>query len=364
MELVDCNALNDLKEYQKSFENNNKNFDILLSIKSENLIIKIRQVNSFPLNNYESVFSKNDLNELSKYFRMFDDINDLFPDLIYKLENNEFKIIEKRNSLQLYIYINITNISNASLPIKKVNVSLSSTVETLCKMMNKILEENNELKNYKIKKEKQFNELKNEVLILKKDKEERDKKEKEENEKLEKEEKIINGNFSDSSILKANKEKIMVINWIKPNAKVKFELLYKSSRDGDQISTFYQKVAGKSLTLVVIESTIGYKFGGFTSIEWKNYNNYAQDNSAFIFSINYNRKYEIRNDKIGNAIYGNSNCFAFGGGHDINIVDQCTSNNNNQTMGSHTFKASNFELNGGVRNFCVKECEVYQVIYQ
>ena len=47
-------------------------------------------------------------------------------------------------------------------------------------------------------------------------------------------------------------EEIMISNWIKPNSKIKFTLLYQISRDGDNISTFYNKVKNKSPTLIII----------------------------------------------------------------------------------------------------------------
>ena len=38
---------------------------------------------------------------------------------------------------------------------------------------------------------------------------------------------------------------MMISNWTKPNSKIKFNLLYQISRDGDNISTFYNKVNNK-----------------------------------------------------------------------------------------------------------------------
>ena len=111
--------------------------------------------------------------------------------------------------------------------------------------------------------QKEIEELKDEIVNLKKDikelkqtKQEEVKKEKEKN------------NIIDSDILNNKEDKIMVCNWIKQNTKFKFNLLYKVSRDGDRISTFSEKVKGKKPTLILIKSKAGYKFGGYTTVEW------------------------------------------------------------------------------------------------
>jgi hypothetical protein len=338
------------REFKVKYEEDNKIYNIVLSNKKDDkLIVKIFQINSFPLESYENEFSKEDLDKITTYFRMFENIDDLFPELIDKIEKKEYKIIVKDDLLLLHFCINIRNVQNPMLPIKKLNISLPSTVDSLCEVVNKILEDNAKLK-------KEINELRSEVLILKEEKEKRDKKEKEKEE-------IINKNFKDSSIITNYEDKCMILNWIRPNVSIKLELLYKVSRDGDRTSIFFQKVSGKTPTLLIVKTTGGYKFGGFTSREWIMNNNYYSDNSAFIFSINNRKKYEIKSGNSSNAIYGCSGYIAFGGGHDFIIYDDCTRKNNPSNFG-HTYNnASNNELMGGSNSFTVKEFEVYHVIF-
>ena len=90
--------------------------------------------------------------------------------------------------------------------------------------------------------------------------------------------------FKESKILNNKDEEIMISNWIKPNSKIKFNLLYQISRDGDNISTFYNKVKNKSPTLILIKSKSGYKFGGYTTNTWEsNCDDYKKDELAFLF---------------------------------------------------------------------------------
>ena len=157
-------------------------------------------------------------------------------------------------------------------------------------------------------------------------------------------------------------EEIMISNWIKPNSKIKFNLLYQISRDGDNISTFYNKVKNKSPTLILIKSKSGYKFGGYTTNTWEsNSDDYKKDKSAFLFSLNKKKKYNIKNDCIQKAIYGSSSYFAFGGGSDLYICDKCTSNNSSYCNPSSYNTTEEYELNGGQQNFYVDELEVYNV---
>ena len=69
---------------------------------------------------------------------------------------------------------------------------------------------------------------------------------------------------------------------------MKFNLLYKVSRDGDRISTFTEKVSKKCPTLILIKTTDNYKFGGYTSQQWNMTGSYTyvKDELAFIFSLN------------------------------------------------------------------------------
>ena len=61
----------------------------------------------------------------------------------------------------------------------------------------------------------------------------------------------------------------MVANWIKPNSKIKFNLLYQVSRDGDITSSFHYEVKDKAPTFTLVKTKSGYKYGAYTSIIWE-----------------------------------------------------------------------------------------------
>ena len=46
----------------------------------------------------------------------------------------------------------------------------------------------------------------------------------------------------------------MISNWLNLESKITYKLLYRASRDEDKISTFTEKVSGKSPTLIIIQT--------------------------------------------------------------------------------------------------------------
>ena len=199
---------------------------------------------------------------------------------------DEFKI--KMNKYIEELYNNIIKTVNENIKLNEGN-------------LNKIIEEN-----FPSKNKEQLFKLKNELLYLYNNKDKKENEIKRENmlndykiyEKY-----LTNGinnlenyiiklktnpfyDFKFSKILDNIDEKIMISNWIKPNSKIKFNLLYQISRDGDRISTFYNKVKNKYPTLILIKSKSGYKFGGYTTNTWESNSGYKKDELAFLFSLN------------------------------------------------------------------------------
>ena len=359
-----------INNFSINIENEGKQYEIILSQKSNNLLIISKELNSFPSKIYEEEFSKDNFNKLSKFFILFDDISDIFTELKKKIEEKKFKIKINENNFIILLKVDITNINELSLELKRKEEDIKSMVVGLCKTIKKQeetikkLEEesNNKIKKLEEefnKKIKQFEDKSNNKIKQFEDKS---------NNKIKQIEiKDINNLlkiFKGSRVLSNNNEEIMISNWIKPNSKIKVNLLYQISRDGDNISTFYNKVNNKSPTLIIVKSKSGYKFGGYTTNTWESNNNWKKDELAFLFSLNKTKKYNIKNDKIQDAIYGSSNRFAFGDGHDLRISDKCTSNNESYCNPSSYNTTEQYELNGGQNQFYVDELEVYNVEFE
>ena len=159
-----------------------------------------------------------------------------------------------------------------------------------------------------------------------------------------------------------NKDEIdLFMNWFdkKPT---KIKLLLDSKIDGDSTQTFYNKCSNKFPTVVFVKTTQGRRFGGYCSIGWENANGgWKKDINNFIFSLDKKKKYKIKKPEFG--IYTRSDCFAFGGGCDFVIYNNCTSNNSSYNFNGETYETTEaYELNGEYY-FTVSSYEVYQIEY-
>jgi len=156
-------------------------------------------------------------------------------------------------------------------------------------------------------------------------------------------------------------------NWINLNNNKTIKLLYKASRDGDSYQDFYRLCEGKGPTITIALTTKGYKFGGFTSLSWKNpnlgekTNKYYEDKSAFIFSLNKKRKYYPKIGDNQHVSMWSDRGPSFGGGNDMTLHNNCLHNNNSYNNCPITFQTEKYELNGGEQYFTVKDYEVYSI---
>ena len=101
----------------------------------------------------------------------------------------------------------------------------------------------------------------------------------------------------------------------------KFNLLYRGSRDGYNSKAFHTLCDGKSKTLILIKSWEHEKvFGGWVSVEWQDCGAYLEDPEAFIFSVSYKQKFQIKTPDF--AIFlGQEYLLCFGS--DIMITNNC-----------------------------------------
>ena len=337
--------------YTCNLQHNNKNYKLDINQKETNIIISCTELNSLPLNIFKSEYTNNSLYKLSKFFLLFENTTDSFPEIISKIKKNEIKIYIDDNQFKLTVMLNIINCQDFSFNLYKKELNLDITVENLCEEMNILKSENKKLKeeNEDFKKrinilEKEMKEIKEKLLPLKEEKV--------------KEESF----FPESKILKNNEDKQLIFNWIKPNAKIKLTLLFQASQDGDKISTFYSKVGNICPTIILIKTKAGFKCGGYTTNTWKNINNYKKDELAFLFSIDKKKKYPVIKEKITNSIYTCGSYIAFGGGHDLRIDDQFKANTIQYCNFPYTYSnGDKSELTGGQYNFLIEELEVYHV---
>lgn len=147
---------------------------------------------------------------------------------------------------------------------------------------------------------------------------------------------------------------------------INLKLLYRASEENGKANIFLERCKGIQNTVVFIKSKKDKIFGGFTSNIWDKYENQGgwiaiSDKNTFLFSVD---KKEIFNS-TNPITYRHNNIYGpiFGGGHDIQINDNCF-NRNDHSCNQYTFdyKGTQYALCGEV-NFGIKDYEVFKVIF-
>ena len=153
----------------------------------------------------------------------------------------------------------------------------------------------------------------------------------------------------------------LVISWLNNRTFIS-ELLFRKTRDGSTPNDFHNKCDNKGITIVFIETTKGYKFGGYTELEWDKNSYEKKDNTTFIFSFNNKQKYSARNNK--DSIYCHYNEGPRFGCNYPEIYLNGTLNKGRSWDDSsgNTFVLGR-KLTNGEEYWDVKELEVHKIVY-
>jgi len=320
----------------------------------EELIIFVKEENIISSGYYQESFSLDNLQKLSKCFRFFDTIDETIDGLKEVIEDNKISIKKDLDVLNFMVKLN-----RGGKGEEEVNLKLNKNSLSTGKIVESLIEQINEMKKeIKVNKE-EMNEMKKEIKKI--------------NEKLDilfKEKAKADG--IDSKIIKKNEELNLISDRIKntellKNKKIKYKLLYRGTRDGMNPSSFHQKCNSIPQTVSIVQTTKGYKFGGYAEKTWENHNGiYIKDDKSFVFSIDHMKIY---NHVQGtDAILHNNN---YGPTFGCCIyLEKDFSNNQNSTdyknNANQYFSGFNrdYELNDGERNFSLAEIEVFQVLLE
>ena len=112
--------------------------------------------------------------------------------------------------------------------------------------------------------------------------------------------------------------------------------LYQATIDGEESSKFHSKCDGIKNTITLIKSARNRRFGGFTSESWDTSRKYKDDNTCFLFSLDKQKIYQIKENCKAIACY-NGYGPVFGGDdyNDIQLGDTPISKNQLYTYESH-----------------------------
>ena len=319
-----------------NIENLLSEFEIL--VKSENFVIeqKNRNVLSlfivFPIELLERIEIQLPINEINNL--------DLFSQLISKINEIE----SKENNDIAFFDEKIDNLSHLLQSIEEVNKAKEEEMiqnqEQNKENNEEEKENNNEEKNnnleemkdaLKLQIEKKIkndniqqddnNEINNANINNNIEKEEEDEKGEENiNEQNEQNIGFIspveNNNllFAESSIislseLEKRKELNLLQNWLdswinkgvhdQPPIPYSTKLIFSSEKEDDKASSFHKNCDNIAPTLILIETKEGFRYGGFTTQKWESPEQsiFKNDEDAFIFSIDTEKKYDVTDPK-------------------------------------------------------------------
>ena len=328
-------TLNIIKQenFKLFLDNNPKNAEYIIEINllSEKINIQVLKniLNNIAL--YESFFDYDSFVKIDEYFKFCKEIDKIYDFFIQLKQSNSITLIKENDTifLSLKIIQPIENIIKIPLNESDLNINAMNAVKLLLKEKN--------LEIQKLKDEMQFIEDKYKNRLIRRD---------------------IKGYTYDFAFIEKEIEK-----QLKKDV-IRYELLYKATRDGDKSKDFHSKCDNKKNTLIIIKSNSGNTFGYFTTQLWNHTGNFKNDKFAFAFSLDYKRIYNIIDDKNGyyaiytNSIYGP----VFGQGTDCGIRDGCLGRNDNWCYNISTYNFNNENMNGSTA-FQVLDYEVYLVIF-
>jgi len=205
-----------------------KPYPLEIALSEANIIFRIQE--KYNLYRYENVVSFQAFQDLNKYFRFFDNLSEIYNDLI---KSNIGIKSEDINQGKLSLFINV----NINKNNHEINIILNKRELDKYKDIDIIISNYLEMK-------KELDELKQKCSS---------------NSNLFKESKWLNNNNQYLNLIKGGIKHQLDKDIVGTN------LIYRCSKDGDNSTIFHSKCDGISNTLVIGESESNKIFGGFTS---------------------------------------------------------------------------------------------------
>ena len=287
----------------------NNSYSVMFNL-NNSIEITANQTNDIIHKSFSNKYSFEEI-RINKYFLQFDTLEEILNELKERINNN--KIIIKENEDNLIINIPLPSSKNKEIifELKSIIKNNNDRFNELTDLVMKLNTEMSNIKNEtKILNEK-YNNLENNKTQLKN--ENNDIKEKEtqlanenlnlKNEISELSEKLnilwkenLKINNLDSKIINGNMNyNLSLKKWINPSRKIKAELLYRLSENGDKFSTFHELCDNKGPTLTLFYVNDGNIIGIYTPLSWDSSSGRKDDMETFIFNLNKNQKYKKLN---------------------------------------------------------------------
>ena len=340
-----------IKNKQINFKlksDNNKEYDITFLNTGITLVISSFHQEDVSKINYESEFDLDYIKKV-KLFIIYDTIDECLNEIIPGINSGKSEIIENNNFLILSIPLNNFKFKEITFKLNKEEKIDKDKINELYSIIKEQKQEIDYLKN----EINNMNNIIKELLMFK--------------EEITKEKFCLTKKddiFFDSKIIADNINYINLLKTgISPNKIKKTEILYRLTEDGDSVNTFHSLCDGISPTIVLVESSKGYKFGGYTISTWETSDSFKEkkDDKTFLFSLNKNKLFRKVKLNERDIYFSSEYGLAFGNGdlYFRKTMKVCYSNPEYYFLINREL-ADNYNTN----EIGIKEVEVYKIIFE
>ena len=239
---------------------------------NNSLEIVANQKNAVLNKSFSNKFTIHEIQQ-NKYFVQFDTLNEIYDEVIERTKKDKITITENENTLIINIPLPSTKYTEKKFELKQISKNDNEKINDLTQL---VITQNKEIADLK----NELKDIKEKLNILWKEREEKEKRKKQ----------ISNLN---SKIINENeKYKKLLKTWINPFKKIKAELLYRLSENGESNSTFHELCDNKGPTLTLFHVNDGNIVGIYTPLSWDSKSGWKNDNDTFIFNLNKEQKYK------------------------------------------------------------------------
>ena len=284
-----CPANMNSEETFQIISDRNNNISITMKNLKVYIEISVNYQDDRKNHTFNKEYTFEEIKTISKFFLAHENIDEIFEDLIYLMNKNTTKVIEDIGAMRINIPLDSIKFKEITFNLNESENNENTQIIGLYKTISDLKTEIKDLK-------ERLNEYEKYIPYLEEFKKKFDEKN---NTKI-----IRNLN---STILQDNENyNITLKNWINSDLKIKAELLYRASRDGEDYSTFHRLCDNKGPTVVLAKLTDGDILGSYTPLNWDTESNWVSDPNMFVFSLTENKKCMKKDEQNNFGIYCNN----------------------------------------------------------
>jgi len=322
-------------------------FKFTISSTEDNATFFVQNLKDFPIKTYELKLTISDVEQMEEFENFKFKNMEKFCNVIRKCINaDKYEIIigNDENFLRFRIKSELFDNDQVEfkIPEKGVDLNIKSEIDALkvnFSEINKIIGDNRDFFYEKVKTKEEY----------------------------------AKNSFVGTSILN-NEEKILISKFIDPHKKIKFNLLYSSSKDSFGSTYFHDYCDDAHPILIIIYDNSSRKFGGYSTQSFRQptngyYNSRAPD--SFLFNLSNKQKFELSDPNSLNAIYRYNSygpCFGYNSSgtsyYDLYVPNNCNSSSCYCYKGTYNTGSYNLLGGSGQTSFTVSYIEAYQVIFE